>query len=105
MGIGSQSRELSAEWNHFRQGSRAAGVRQIPFPGSIDHISAAPEVMKRVINRYSSNSKLVGKFHRDGHRLKTDSLAEFFIRVPLFNCFEFAGQFLDFCSGDTSAGL
>src|SRR5262245_1105035 len=94
-----------AEGNDFGERRRAAGVGDVTLVRGVDDISAAPEVVKRVVDGNRTDAELVGELHGGFHRFEGDRLAELFVRIPALNGFVLAGEFLDRCTGDTTPGF
>ena len=103
--IGAERGKLSLERHDFGQRGRAVGVGDVALLCGLHHIAAAPEIVKRIVDRDRARTVGVGELYAGVDRLPSHGLPQLLLRIPHLRSFEAAGELPDRSPGRAAAGL
>jgi len=83
--------EFPAKRNNFGQRRRAASVGNVTLLRRVHHITAAPQVMKSIVDADDADTELIGKLHAGLHRTIGDGLTKLFLRIQTRAALNFVG--------------
>ena len=97
--------KLAEEWHDFTGAGGATCICDVTALCRVNHVAAAPEIMKRIVHSDDADAVFIGHFHAGIHRRERDRLAEFLVGVPALDGFEFGWQLLQLRARRAAADL
>jgi hypothetical protein len=105
MRVRAHRRRFAAERHDFGRGRGAVRVSDITFERGVHDVTAAPEIMRRVVHADHADAEFVGELHAGVHRLVSHGLAKLVVAVPDFGGGKARRQLLDLRAGRPAADL